>query len=139
MTATTNPAARSAGALFDPSTFLESIDQDLAVFGELAALFLTTSVEQTAVLAAALDAGDLAAARDTAHGLKGSFALFATRPAIDVVARLEADCRTGATFDRRQRGAEVTAIVDAVRAALVDYCNAHAIDLSAAPSEQPAP
>lgn len=135
MTDATNPLPASAGALFDPSTFLESIDQDLEVFGELAALFLATSVDQTATLAAALDGGDLAGARDAAHGLKGSLALFAARPAIEIIERLEIDCRTGATFDRRQRGAEVTAIVDAVRAALVDYCTARAIDLDAAPLE----
>ena len=136
MTHDNNPAAASKVALFDPSMFLESIDQDLAVFGELAALFLATSVDQTAILAKALEAGELAAARDAAHGLKGSLALFAARPAIEAVERLEIDCRTGAPFDRRQRAAEVTAIVAAVRAALVDYCRVHRIDLAAPPSDE---
>ena len=121
-------------ALFDPAQFLESIDHDFAVFGELAALFLATSVDQIALLTGALEAGELAAARDAAHGLKGSLALFAARPAIDVVQRLEVDCRTGAAFDCRQRGAEVAAIVGAVREALVDYCRDRAIDLAAPPA-----
>lgn len=135
MTHDDRPAAAGTATLFDPAQFLESIDHDVAVFGELSALFLATSVDQTARLAVALDAGELAAARDAAHGLKGSLALFAARPAIDAVERLEVDCRTGAAFDRRQRGAEVAAIVDAVRVALVDYCAARGIDLTAPPTE----
>ena len=129
------PAAATAVALFDPSMFLESIDHDLVVFGELAALFLTTSVDQVAILGKALDAGELAAARDAAHGLKGSLALFAARPAIEAVERLEIDCRTGVKLDPQERGAEVSGIVAAVRAALVDYCRVHRIDLTAPPSE----
>ena len=125
-------AADSAtDGIFDPGALLESIDHDLEAFGELAALFLMTSSEQVDVISRALEAGDLARARAATHGLKGSLALFAARPVIDSLVRLEHDCRDAVGFDRRSRAVEVAVLVARVRASLVAYCARRGIDLGA--------
>lgn len=115
---------------FDPAPLLESIDHDFAAFAELAAMFRHSASGQLAALAAALENQDRSAAREIAHGLKGSLALFAARSAIDVLSALEEDCRQGTAFPVERRLGEVCEVVNAVNAGLLDCCAAHGVPLA---------
>jgi CheY-like chemotaxis protein len=74
---------------------LESIDGDNEFARDLADAFIGTGDRELAAIAAALDAGDTVALRESAHALKGASANLRAAAATSAAAQLEAAARLG--------------------------------------------
>jgi CheY-like chemotaxis protein len=92
--AETRPMANATHPI-DWQALLESIDGDTQFAGELADAFIGTSDRELAAIAGALDAGDAAALRESAHALKGASANMRAAAASTAAAQLESAAGSG--------------------------------------------
>jgi two-component system sensor histidine kinase/response regulator len=79
----------------DWAALLESIDGDEVFARDLAGAFIGTGDRELAAIAAALDTGDAATMRDSAHSLKGASANLRAPAATSAAAQLESAARLG--------------------------------------------
>jgi two-component system sensor histidine kinase/response regulator len=89
------PPMTNASHPIDWEALLESIDGDREFAGELADAFIGTSDRELALIAGALDAGDAAALRESAHALKGASANMRAAAASSAAAQLESAAGSG--------------------------------------------
>jgi HPt (histidine-containing phosphotransfer) domain-containing protein len=89
------PSAVQPHPPVDWDGLLESIDGDNEFARDLADAFIGTGDRELAAIAAALDAGDTAALRESAHALKGASANLRAAAATSAAAQLEAAARLG--------------------------------------------
>jgi CheY-like chemotaxis protein/HPt (histidine-containing phosphotransfer) domain-containing protein len=86
------PAAESA---WDPANLLGQIGGDTGLLAVLAAMFVEQCPAQVEEVRAALERGDLAAAREVAHSLKGSSASLGAGPLAAAALRMERAAHAG--------------------------------------------
>lgn len=93
---------------FDRALAIERLGGDASLFDEVAALFLDDTPRLIAELRTAIDVGDTAAVRRSAHGLKGAAGYVGGIAAAEAAHRLEL---IGAQGDLRAAPAALTALV----------------------------
>jgi two-component system sensor histidine kinase/response regulator len=89
------PAPMQPPPPVDWKGLLDSIDGDNEFARDLADAFIGTGDRELAAIAAALDAGDAVALRESAHALKGASANLRAAAATSAAAQLEAAARLG--------------------------------------------
>jgi HPt (histidine-containing phosphotransfer) domain-containing protein len=104
--------------VLDWDAALEQNDVGVAVFREMAALFLNESTKLLAEIRGAMTRGDATALRRAAHTLKGSAAVFAAEPATAASLRLETIAKEDKLNEAEAACAELEREIQRLRLAL---------------------